>query len=738
MTARPPAGATPASASPVRTSWLVLVALAILWTLAQLRVVTYVVTSDPKLYIGLARSLDELPPGSDSWRHALSQISPLWPGLLALSRRVGGPAAPYWLNWLLGVGWFAALRVLAVRRWGEGTTAGLVLAGVPAILLNAHPLEPEWLLHPYREMGAVLGLTAVWASVADLPVSPRRWLAAGAFGLFAAAAREPTALVLVGPALAAATRPGASARPRATALAALAAPSLAAVALWWFTRSDSGLAAWTGQLHGFRYELLELGRWRRFGPNLRDLSVLFFRGMGVIGIVGAVLGWGRCARRRDPAGWMGAAAVLLTIPLYAVFLAAPRYLTIAWLGGAWMAAEGWAATLGWLGYRWPQLGSRASSGGVGVALAAVAFAAVREPSITLGPRFGWRETQEAAARVDRAAAGRPVFVERDCRFAESLVLHHAHAPLLWPEMLRNGPPSGAVFLQPLNRACFSKARVQRGGATVGEWLRQHGRWIPAEEGGTTNTMALGEGQYQLWRLVAWTAAVPPVAEGSLEWPDDAAALWLDLRCAPIRRWTFRWRPRNGENDSQMVWVGEGTGLHVLAVPDVVRARAGEWRLEGDGPVPDEPVAAIQRGDRPVRFELGPYRRLSAMRWFEPPFLIGALADPYGVAMRDGGRIRLPVVRTAEGLAAPVRLRVALDFCPVGSFTGATVIVRTDKCELARANVGRRRRAVEWTHDLQVAHDLDVSLECVPALTPRGFLRLEAIHIALTDAEPATP
>ncbi len=319
-----------------------------------------------------------------------------------------------------------------------------------------------------------------------------------------------------------------------------------------------------------------------------------------------------------------------------------------------------------------------------------------------------------------------------------LVLHHAHSPLVWPEMLRDGPPSGAVFLQPLNRACFTDARVQRGGARVEEWLRQHGRLAPPEEGGASDTFELGEGRYRLLRFVAWTDGVPTIAEGALEWPDDAAALWLDLRSAPVGRWTFRWRPRDGGADPEIVWTGDGNGLHVLAIPETIRGRAGGWRLQGEGPVPDEPVAAIQRGDEPVRFELGPQRRLSAMRWFEPPFVTGAPAERHGVAMLGGGRIRLPAPRMAEGCVASPRLRMGLELAPVGTFTGATVIVRANERELARATVGRRRSAVEWTHELQEARDVDVTLECVPALTPRGFLRLEAIRIALTSAEPAAP
>lgn len=708
---------------------LVWLALATLWTLAQFRVVSYIVTSDPKLYLELARVLAEAPVGSAEWKAACTHISPLWPGLLALVWRLIGPAAPYWLNWGLGLGWLIALRGLAVRRWGDGWSAALVLAAVPAVVLNAHPLELEWLLHPYREMTTTLALTAAWATLADSPVAISRWFMAGVWSLLATAAREPTLLALAGPAMLAMTLRPLKVWARGVRLLALATPLLAALVLWWLTRSVSGLHAWTHQFHGFWYEVFEMGRWRRAGLNLHELGVMFVRGLGMVGIIGAILGWGWCARRRDGVGWMTAAAVALTIPFYAAYLAAPRYLTVAWVASGWMAAEGWASVAAWLERRYPALRTWLTWSAMMGALMSVGLAAVREAPITLGPRFGWRETRQAAAAVDETATGKPVYVERDCRVVESLVLHHGRSPLRWPETTElAGPASGAVFLQPMNRACFTDARVQRGGARVEEWLRQFGRLCPVIDGACHATLQLGAGRYRLCRFTSWADAVPSFAEGALAWPNDAVVLWIDLRSAPVKRWSFRWSEDNQTGETTIVWHGVESGLHPLLVSPALCGRVGRWRLDADGPVPSDPIALIQQGDHAVRFELGPHRRLSVLRWFEPPFVVSRLAERHGVALRTEGRLRLPAPIRAE--AAEGRLKVDLELAPMGTFTGTTVVVRGEEGELGRVDIHRRRRVIEWTSTITCTSSFTATVDCTPDLSGTGFLRLEAVRITV--------
>lgn len=703
--------------------WWTVAAAAAIWTWAQLRCVTYVVTSDPKLYLSLARTLAEAPAGSPEWRAALSQISPLWPGLLALAWRWGGSWAPYWLNWAIGLAWLPVWMAVARRRFGAGGAGGAAFAASFAWLLVAHPLEIEWLLHPYREMSTLLFLAAMWAANPSASGALWRAGAAGTFGLAAVAAREPAVFLAAGPPLAILLDPAVPLRTRGSRLLAFAAPFALAAAVWWATRQWTGLGGWTGQLQGFRHELIALSKWRRAAGNFVDLSVMFVLGLGWIGAPAAAIGLARAARRRSRDLWWWAVPAAAGLSFYAFYAAWPRYLTLVWAPATMLAADGLLTALGGLadrlGPRWME---RIWAAATLAALGAAAIVVGSDPEITLGPRISWREVRRAAERLDVAGgqAGSVVWVERGCRVAESFILHHSTARLAWP-----GDASGlsaSRFLRPESSACFSAAKVRRGGLRVEEFLRFHGRLTPSVDG----SIELGGGQYRLMAFAPWSDDMPRTATNMVDLTADARVAWVDWRGAPLSRW--RVEASAGDSAAPVGrWEGTDNGLHPLVLPASLAGRKVEFAAVANGPLPDVFVVDIQRGGRSVVFLGDENRRLSAMRWLEPPWALGALDDRHGAALVDGGVVRLPAP-VGDGWA---RMRARLVLLPVGSPAGGQVAVDTGASGRTQAEVRASGAVIEAVLERKAwPADGQIRLQRSPPGSSSSFLRLRDIRIEI--------
>ncbi len=136
---------------------LVLLVCMVFVTCVQIRVVTYVCGNDPMLYQRAARVI--LQPelyGMTALREALTFVAPGYTLLLAMTIRLFGDLAPYWLNFGLLLISLPLMWIVFRALTGSDQAAGLIIMLAMPVLFGGHELSAPFLLYPFREMPVVL------------------------------------------------------------------------------------------------------------------------------------------------------------------------------------------------------------------------------------------------------------------------------------------------------------------------------------------------------------------------------------------------------------------------------------------------------------------------------------------------------------------------------------------------------------------------------------------------------
>ncbi len=152
---------------PFLKSYGALLLVVILLTVLMLQILAYVVPHDAGGYVISARSILRAPQASRAMKRALTHTSPLYPFMLVGAIKIFGLFAPYWLNFVLALGFFAILRMLLKRFLKDSSAEAVVLVTTLFVLIVGFPGNAHFLLYPFRELPSfffvLLGMLLIMA-----------------------------------------------------------------------------------------------------------------------------------------------------------------------------------------------------------------------------------------------------------------------------------------------------------------------------------------------------------------------------------------------------------------------------------------------------------------------------------------------------------------------------------------------------------------------------------------------
>ncbi len=610
--------------------------------LAFLKILTYVTGQDPRIYIVLARQLVQSGFSAGAFREISDYIVPGYPLVLALSLKLFGPFAPYWVNPIFVFGAVVFLGLLVRRGVGGGVAEAVVLLVTLYVILSGYNLNAHYLFYPFRGAPELflmfLGLHLLQEGVDSTP--PRSWrlcLAAAGVLLVGSLMRETVCFVAVGAALWLFLRgrfePGRTRRADRLAFLLPFVVAVGAVLIWGLARGS--LLNLQSRL--WLRSLLGATPSKPLGLALREMLELLGAEFGWLTLLLAV---GVIRVRKHPRilFFFLLHAVLLFV-FYGCYKPHPRYLltVVVFLGP--VAGLGAVTVLGWLA-RVPRMPR-----GLPVAAAIALLLALNIRAIhglgLWGPRVTAREiTAFTRARDSVLPPGAPLLVDKSCRFLVDAITTFTDLDPVDPLSLRTNlltdPPH--VFAEPLDAACYYP---DKHGIRATSWILHHADLAAPVE------FAMGDCRYRCARITPWSATsteepVPLV-------PGRPMILWLDFGAsdADAVRNVSVW---SGGAKARTWRVNRGRGLQgfYLGREDVMSA-TGLVRVTSSAPLPARLLAVAQTADAFHRFDLTDERRPSSLFWLAPPFEgMDNPSSKYGVIFTRGGVLRLPEPYGAEG------------------------------------------------------------------------------------------
>jgi hypothetical protein len=626
--------------------------IAYAWVIASvLRIQTMVLAQDSLTYIRLARMLLGHFPALGGAGDAFSFVAPGYVLLLAAVIRVFGLFAPYWLNGVLGLGLVTVyalwLRALLRDRWA----ALLVLVTSLLLLTAGYPLNVPFLFYPFRELPSLLCLLLAMALLWQGHERARRALlvAAGFFFVAALGIREPSVFGLVGPLawllLARPVSPGLSRWKQAglvlLPLVLCGAAGLLAVRLLTSQSANIQFVSWSGALLRKPVTAV-LGE---MGAIARSMGGFLWDEFGGLGVVLGLAGILKARRYPVLLAFFLPTAALLFLFYSTFFIAHRRYVLVIFFFLTPFAGLGLWATLDLLAR---MLGPRVRPSALAVVRGAVLIlllvllggAVLR--LAPLGPRISRAEVLALRALVAQQPPDSLWLIENQNREINAALQGHttAHpvAPARLPRPLGGRP---VFYLKPLNPACYTTVSLPSSGLTVEEQLRNLGDLEPRLAAhAEPAVVSLAEGRYQVMPLREFR---PRTVRQSVPLePGEDHVLWLDFRDVPAD--TEKRIALSFDSASHpTTWSRTGNGMQAFFLPaSAVAATQGWLEVSSDGPIPAEPLFALQPATEELTFVLEGDRRLSVQDWFQPPFILGGVRSKYGVAFVEGGRMTIPL------------------------------------------------------------------------------------------------
>lgn len=633
----------------LKEHWVLLVGLALLTTIC-LRIQTYVCSQDPANYIQLAVNLLRAPWNSKEFLETLLTISPMSPVIYALSIRVFGTFAPYWVNFCFGIVFLSAYYLLLRRILDDQLKVAAVFFSGLAVLIYGQSGNMLYLLQPYREMPSFAFAFMGLYLVLEAEARGRLWLfvLAGTSILLAAASREPTVLVAAGPLIWIATCTPSDKRNRFLKITGFLAPIIAALLVMVVLAMLLGRYG-TWQMQGWLHEIGSRGS---LGITLKlmfmqtiEIARIIWRAVGWPGLI--FFGLGFVEYRKYPAILcFFLPAVLLTWIFYSLYLIYPRYLLSILVFLAPLIGMGWLPLFNWIviilnRLRIGRLGYVMQWLVVVILVVVNMFGALQ---INTPAYFSLKNIRSFKKAIQKTTLAHGViFTESRNRDARAAISAHTQLELgslpLVKSYIANARP--IYFLKPLNAECFSESRVRFERCSIENYLQDYGDLNQLQfSNNDSDQIVIGSGKYSLMQLVPWSST--NVFEKAKLPRTSPIALWLDFRSitntAPIK---VQISTSEGEQSSSWTLQKDLQGMHAFILPPGVSpAKRVTLRIESTEPLPQTMSPRWQIEGRTMKFSFRFSSIKSLDRWFKPPFLVQEGAGYY-VGFVQGGRLQIP-------------------------------------------------------------------------------------------------